>query len=85
MIFDEINQSNLAARAHEFLNKMDDVAREQSRPFYILHPKMFIDGDQWCALYGENIQDGVCGFGDTPCEAARQFDINWNNQKAKTK
>ena len=27
------------------------------------------DGDQWCALYGENLQEGVAGFGRTPAEA----------------
>lgn len=27
------------------------------------------DGDQWCALYGENLQEGIAGFGDTPYNA----------------
>lgn len=42
--------------------------------FVNLRPRLFIDGNQWCALYGENIQDGVAGFGDSPDEAARAFD-----------
>jgi hypothetical protein len=25
-----------------------------------------LDGDQWLALLGENIQEGICGFGDSP-------------------
>ena len=54
-----------------------DLALEMLRPFYLLRPKVFPDGDQWCALYGENIQDGVCGFGNTPAKAAAQFDISW--------
>lgn len=38
----------------------------------ILNPiKLFPDGDQWCALLGENIQEGICGFGDTPIAALK--------------
>lgn len=50
---------------------------ERKRPFVLLKPKIFIDGDKWCALYGENLQDGVAGFGDTPDEASRAFDEAW--------
>lgn len=24
------------------------------------------DGNQWCALYGEDLQAGIAGFGNTP-------------------
>jgi len=24
------------------------------------------DGNQWCALYGEDLQSGIAGFGNTP-------------------
>jgi hypothetical protein len=54
---------------------------EMSRPFILLRPKMFPDGNQWCALYGEDLQSGVCGFGDTPEKAAQDFDKNWKWQK----
>jgi hypothetical protein len=57
------------------------VEIERKRPFMLLRPKMFPDGKQWCALYGENLQEGVCGFGDTPELAAISFDINWLNQR----
>ena len=46
-----------------------EVIYSQEAPFTLLKPKMFLDGDKWCALYGENIQDGVCGFGKSPAEA----------------
>lgn len=52
-------------------------AEENMRPFMLLKPQMFKDGDKWCALYGENLQDGVAGFGDTPDEASRAFDAAW--------
>jgi hypothetical protein len=50
---------------------------EYERPSTLMRPKIAIDGNQWCALYGENLQDGVAGFGNTPEEAMRDFDKNW--------
>jgi hypothetical protein len=35
------------------------------------------DGNKWCVLYGENLQDGVAGFGDSPDLASRDFDRAW--------
>jgi hypothetical protein len=53
------------------------VAAEHERPCVLFRPKVFIDGDAWCALYGENLQDGVAGFGGSPAEAMRAFDSAW--------
>jgi hypothetical protein len=39
----------------------------------LLRPKFSQDGDQFCFLYGSNIQDGIAGFGGTPAEAAGDF------------
>ena len=39
--------------------------------------KPYRDGDQWCFLYGDNIQEGVCGFGDTPYKAMLDFNKNF--------
>lgn len=41
--------------------------------FEKMRPKLFKDGDQWCCLFGEDIQSGVCGFGKTPFEAIEGF------------
>lgn len=38
-----------------------------------LRPRISKDGDQWCVLYGENLQEGVAGFGNTPMEAIQDF------------
>lgn len=35
--------------------------------------KPYKDGNQWCILAGDNIQEGICGFGDTVDEALYQF------------
>ncbi|HEX6038046.1 hypothetical protein [Longimicrobium sp.] len=33
--------------------------------------RLFPDGNQWCALIGANLQEGISGFGATPPEALR--------------
>lgn len=35
--------------------------------------KPYKDGNKWCILAGENIQEGICGFGDTVEEALYEF------------
>ena len=32
-----------------------------------------LDGDQWCALVGENIQSGEAAFASSPVEALSQL------------
>jgi hypothetical protein len=57
------------------------MAEEQRmRPFVLLRPRMFPDGDLWCALYGRNMQEGVAGFGITPEQAAEAFDKAWREE-----
>jgi len=31
------------------------------------------DGDQWCVLWGGNLQTGIAGFGDTIGDALADF------------
>jgi len=35
------------------------------------------DGNQWCALLGENLQEGYAGFASTPGEALRALAADW--------
>lgn len=57
-----------------------DAAIEMKRPFMLLRPRIYADGNAWCVLLGENMQTGVCAFGETPAKAATAFDIAWMNQ-----
>lgn len=57
---------------------------EQQRPSMLLKPKLFLDGTQYCVLYGDNLMTGVAGFGDTADAAMRDFDKNWTQAKAPT-
>ena len=45
--------------------------------------KPFKDGNQWCFLYGNNIQDGICGFGKTIFKAAWDFYTNIKTEEAR--
>jgi hypothetical protein len=35
------------------------------------------DGDQWCVLYGSDLQSGICGFGASPSQAMLAFNDNF--------
>jgi hypothetical protein len=56
---------------------------EQARraPHVLMRPTIMLDGDQWCALYGQDLMDGVAGFGETPEKAMEAFDEAWRNQR----
>lgn len=60
------------------------AAAAHERPCVLWKPRLFIDGNQWCALFGENIQDGVAGFGDSPDEAMWAFDTAWRKKLSPT-
>jgi hypothetical protein len=63
-------------------NAAEKAADQHRRPFVVLQPHISIslDGDQWCVLYGKNLQDGVAGFGATPAQAAEDFDNAWKRE-----
>lgn len=50
-------------------------------PSVLYRPTLSADGTKWCALLGENLQEGVAGFGDTPAEAMADFDKAFNNSR----
>lgn len=73
---------NMVAQAKCFAaeterNMILELYSEKMRPFMLLQPRLFIDGNKWCALYGDNLQDGVAGFGDSPRAASYKFDEEW--------
>ena len=71
--------ANSIAHAAEMANEnIRAVASSYEAPSVLFRPKLFIDGNQWCALYGDNLQDGVAGFGKSPADAMWDFDKNWN-------
>ena len=59
---------------------MNRACELAAAPSTHLKPRLFPDGDRWCALYGENLQDGLCGHGKTPEEAMADFDHKFCTQ-----
>ena len=53
------------------------VSSHYQRPSVLYRPVLSADGNMWCALYGEDLQSGIAGFGDTPDAAMLAFDKAW--------
>lgn len=77
----ELQHCTMNAIAHEAdmaSLAIQSAAAQYERPSAIYRPRLSVDGNQWCALYGDNLQDGVAGFGDSPNAAMWSFDQAWN-------
>ena len=59
------------------INYQTAVENGEHALFALLKPTLKRDGDQWCVLYGESIQDGVCGVGRSPNLAVIDFNKSW--------
>ena len=46
----------------------------------ILGAKLSKDGNQWCWLYGADLQEGVAGFGTSPKHAMEDFEVQFNKE-----
>lgn len=57
--------------------EIEQSAIEHRRPSVLYRPRLSRDGNQWCALYGDDLMQGVAGFGPTPEAAMRDFDQAW--------
>lgn len=55
-----------------------EAAAFMAAPHTRMRPRVFPDGTKWCALYGDDLMQGVSGFGDTPEEACAAFDRAWS-------
>jgi len=62
---------------HYFQCLCEGIEAMATKPHVLMRPKILKDGNKWSVLYGNNLQEGVCGFGDSPEEACCDFDRNW--------
>ena len=53
------------------------VQNSQLNLVVTLKPTLLKDGNQWCYLLGEDLMNGVAGFGNTPFKAAINFSENY--------
>lgn len=80
------NDSSMAMNAISIAADMvqrawQEAAWEYQRPSVVFKPTLTQDGNMWCALFGENLQEGVAGFGETPAKAMYAFDQAWLSQR----
>lgn len=75
----QLDFSWAAARIEE---QMHITEGERQRPSVLFKPTISLDGNMYCALYGEDLMAGIAGFGETMDAAMRDFDQNWLKQKA---
>jgi len=64
----------LESRAAELMAVEFDGADKRRNWVVVLGLTPRLDGDQFCFLWGKDLQSGVAGFGATPREAMLAFD-----------
>lgn len=81
---DLLGELTLNARMEHQSRQGQLVEAETMNLFVLLKPEVSIDGNQYCVLYGKNLQEGICGFGDTIMAAIidfnRQFQLPINER-----
>lgn len=78
MLANSINHY-MSIQHQETLNRI--VSEEEMVYIKTFNLKPVKEGNQWMVLLGETIQDGICGFGDTPIKAVLDFNMNFRTQK----
>lgn len=59
------------------------IEAEEMNLVALLRPRVFIDGNMWCVLYGDDLMNGVAGFGDSPIRAVCDFNRAWRTPIAQ--
>lgn len=78
---DEKDGRDIAMEASMNAVRMDTlICEQQYQRFAMLKPDIRKDGNQWSVLYGDNIQEGIVGYGDTPHEAIMDWDAAFNKK-----
>lgn len=80
--FQQMAADAICFAARQVNNAWQEAASEQMRPCVVFKPALSRDGNMWCALFGENLHEGVAGFGETPAKAMYAFDHAWLTEPA---
>ena len=59
-------------------------AGRHTAPSVLYRPTLSADGTMWCALFGDNLQEGIAGFGETPIAAMEAFDKAFLTERTST-
>lgn len=76
-----LRDANISHYADMASRSIQDAASAYGVPSAIMRPALTRHGTMWMALYGENLMDGVAGFGETPAKAMADFDVQWFTAK----
>lgn len=59
-----------------------EIMYQWTRPsvLYQMRIRISKDGNQWCMLLGDNLQEGIAGFGDTVAQARDAFDAAFEKE-----
>lgn len=76
----ELAEQAVCFAAEQVANRFCELASSIDRPSVIFRPKLSMDGNKWIALYGDNLQVGVVGVGESPGEAMYHFDLAWGKR-----
>jgi hypothetical protein len=60
------------AQIHEEIIALIQSQKEKAI-FEMLNPKLNLDGNQWCCIWGEMPETYIVGFGDSPALAISDF------------
>ena len=72
-----IREASISHYAGMAAARIQEAASAYDNPSVLYRPKLYQDGNQWCALYGEDLQVGFAAFGDSPQQAMYNFDVAW--------
>ena len=84
---DELSRMAANAIAHEAnicQRAVVSAVAVYEAPSVVHRPRLFPDGNMWCALLGDNLQEGLAGFGETPAKAMWAFDLAFFNERTPT-
>ncbi len=59
---------------------IENAAVELKRPSMLFKPKLYIEGNQWCAMYGDSPAISLQGWGNSPELALIDFDLNYSEE-----
>ena len=65
----------------EHMDRMHLLVEEQEyNLFKLLNPRIFVDGNMWCVMIGDDPMNGIQGFGKTPYLAVLDFNKSWHRK-----
>lgn len=74
---DEQTRVDIRDTLYRMAQSFSETEIERQRPHVMMRPALSLDGNKWIALYGEDLQSGVMGCGDSPGDAMNAFDAAW--------